>query len=367
MRHHVDPGELVAGRPLWIAGSVVRARQLTVENAALRARQARHDLSAHLVCDGAPAAVGADLRSNDGTIALSMPPLESVPLSCKAAPRLRQWTISAARELVSLGWGAGGKILMRLRGALASTALKCGGIKLGKAVATPDSPRPFRLFRRAADRKAEQPEALVFELAAPADPELAKTSPLPGMQIGAVEAHGFVPLLEIRPGRGVVMRGTCRAVRKIVRSPPPQAPSDAELTAAFLRTDAGKAARAVIEEKASKIVPSLTIPGKRPAEGAVVDLTWGVTNGTTMQLKNLRALAAFTPPDADAAPVWTELPPPRTVAGDKPTTTLEVGQEVAGKGALVVPKVGNEVRLLLVMEADYAVPLTRLEKQSFPP
>ena len=355
------------GRARWIAGSALKVEDFQGEFADLESREAKHQVEAHRGLDNAPAAVGARVRAVDGSVELSMTVTEQLPApQGHAATTLRGWVVSVGSAILSLNWAAGGRIAAHLRGVLSCRTLDCREVKFSEAIAEPAAAQPFRMFRRAANRKDRKPEALVIELAAPLDPEAARTNPPPGMQVGGMTAQGFVPLLEMRPGRGVIIRGNYNPKRELLRKPPADGPSDAALVAAFLRTDAGKAARGDIEKKAQNIGLVLDPPRWADERGGLVELSWTIKNVTTMTLKSLRVMAAVMPDNAKIAPVWIEQPP-SVLAGGIPTTALAPDQPATGNGSILIEEKGKKITigLLLVAEADYSVPVTKLDTKGF--
>lgn len=334
----------------WLAGSTLRAEDLSVEAQAIARVQALHEKRVHGDGEKSPV-VGARIRSVDGSVALSMPALERRSLKPGDMAMLRGWTISAQRTMLSLGWGAGRRILARIFGAVRCGSLSSTAVVFTQAVPEPANAGPFRLFCRAANSKEKKPAAIVIELAAPVKPEDAKENPPTGLRIGGRTSEGFIPLLEVQPGRGVIVRGNYVYRRELVRKPPTEGPTDEQLVQAFLRTEAGKAARAEIEKAKDEVDLGIKRPASVPS--GPFNLEWTVHNKTKMKLKNLRAMAAFMPRDQTVSPVWMQLPPPKAA-------TLDPGKDTSGEADMPArDATTGKLVLLLVMEADNGIPITR--------
>jgi hypothetical protein len=328
-------------RVRWLAGSLLTADALSAEHNDLAGRHALHERKAH--ADGA---VGARIRAVDGSVELSMPLARSQP---------RSWVVSVGREILALAWTAGAKAVGRVNGNLRSERLHSHAVRFTQAIPAPEAPKPFRLFRQAADRKQNKREMVVIELASPPDPDLAKEQPLPGLRIGPASPDGFLPLLEIQPGRGVVMRGTRKPTREIVRKPHSSGVSDEQLVQAFMNTDAGKAAREQIQTKGKNIKIQIINPVKTTIDATRTQVAfgWSFINTTDMNLKRLEVLAAIAPADRKTPAIWTKLP----YAGEKPLAPTKPAE---GRGSIVVPSAAPSPMLWVIAaaEADYGVAVT---------
>lgn len=394
-------------RVRWIAGSKSSASELDAEQDYLRERQTcAHEIRVHGRLTIPPngnakqklvphpdavvsVVVGALIRAVDRSVAAGLTALaglKPVPLESRqpaiANPRRRTWAVSIVRDILSIGWTGGAGIAGRIDGRLACDGLANGGaVRLTRAVPPPDAPRPFRLLRAAADRKAKTPETVIIELAAAADPNGPKEKPAPpqqsgakdaknesgptsagsgkptiGLRVGAADAGGFLSLMEIVPGRGVVMRGGKPNIigRRIVRKPPGTEPSDEQLAQAFLLTEAGKEERKKIEELANDLKLGVTFN----ESGEQWNISWTLENkGQDIKLKRIEARAALAGTDRTIAPAWTKLRPPKT-------PHLGKNEKIEGDDTKSLPPPPGQVPahppklFMIVAEADYGVPVT---------
>ena len=212
---------------------------------------------------------------------------------------------------------------------------------------------PFTLSLCAANPKTKTPETFLIEIASPPDPGALKNGFPPGLRIGAVIPAGFVSILQIQPGRGIVMSGEPKALRRIQRTSPATGPTDEELVQAFLRTDLGKSARQSIEGESDnlKIDPPKV---KWTAIDKVtdrLDFVWSVNNQTAKKLKNIRVMAAVTPDKFNVPPAWTIFSTP------PPNTELSPGAPLTGEGSMVraMSDRSKPLGLMVAAEADYGV------------
>jgi hypothetical protein len=394
-------------RVRWVAGSKSSALELDAEQDYLRERQTcAHEIRVHgrltippngiakqkhvpQPDDAASGAVGALVRAVDRSVAVGLTALaglKPVPVqsdqSAAVNPGRRNWAVSVIRDILSVGWTGGAGIAGRINGRLACDGLaSSGAVRLPQAVVMPDAPRPFRLLRAAADRKAKTPETVIIELAAAADPNGPKEKPAPpqqsdakdaknepaptsagsgkqtiGLRVGAADADGFLPLLEVVPGRGVLMRGGKPNIigRLIVRKPPGTEPSDEQLAQAFLRTEAGKEERKKIEKLANDLTLGVTFN----KSGGQWNISWTLENkGQVIKLKRIEARAALAGTDRTIAPAWTKLRPPKT-------PHLEKNEKIEGDDTKSLPPPPGQVPahppklFMIVAEADYGVPVT---------
>ena len=359
-----------------------------------------HEHCAHPSPDRAAVrTIGSRVRAVDGSVTLAMPPSEAIQRvtietrkDAAADYSLHGWVVAVGHDVLTLGWAAGSKIIGRLRGSLASDGLSCTAVQLMRSGPAPAAAKPFRLLRVAADRKAKTPETLMIELAGAGDPAAAKTKPdpapagtkgdadkssakpkvnlpPPGLRIGAAGADGFVPLLEVIPGRGIVMRGNVDEVRRIVRKPPSGEPSDEQLMQAFLRTDAGKKEVERIKAAAEKIVLAVSnTVVTDSAEKRRCDFGWTLTNSPDLTLSRLKVMATLmirdkvpTPGQLNPAPVWTEmLPPPEK-------TALAKGESTTGRNTVFGSKPDRThpswLGVLIAAESEYGLPVTAYLEQ----
>ncbi|ESW93810.1 hypothetical protein X770_00860 [Mesorhizobium sp. LSJC269B00] len=284
-----------------------------------------------------------------------------------------------------VGWTTGSKTRGRVLGNLSSGGLSCSALHLTSAGGpAPKAARPFRILRVAADAKAKTPEMMMIEVAAvnpdvvvappgsvgkhPQDNSTPKSA---GFRIGPDIAQGFLPLLDIVPGRGVVVRGNLFKQRMIVRKPPSSEPSEAQLMQAFLRTDAGKKELARIESAATGLkitIPSLS--STDAGEQCAWRLDWKLENNQEMKLKRLKVMATYMikpssikPNGLEPAPVFTEL-------HNVEKTGLDKGEEVHGSCSVSGPKPAmgqtSWVGIMIAAEADYGIPVTQFFQQQVP-
>lgn len=383
-------------RVRWVAGSRISASELDTEQDYLRQGQTLdHELRVHgRPDDAASGAVGALIRAVDRSVATGLTALAGLkPVavqpdpSAAVKPGRRNWAVSIVRDILSVGWTGGARIAGRINGRLACDGLSSGGaVHLTRAVPPPDAPRPFRLLRAAADRKAKTPETVIIELAAAADPNGPKEKPdaqqqsgakdakkesgasaaesgkpTIGLRIGAADTGGFLPLLEVVPGRGVVMRGGKPNIvgRRIVRKPLGNEQSDEQLAQAFLRTEAGQKERSRIQDAAKALVKGITVSFTESAKiSGQWDISWALKNDDQdIKLKRIGAMAALGSTDATIAPAWTQLRPPeisRLAKGGEPVK----GDDTKPLPAPEKPPPKPRKLLMIVAEADYGVPVT---------
>jgi hypothetical protein len=379
-------------RVRWVAGSPISASDLDAEQDYLCERQTdAHEIRVHgRVDDVAPGAVGALIRAVDRSVEIGLTALaglKPVPLLSdqSAVTGRRTWAVSIIRDILSVVWTGGASIAGRVKGMLACDGLSSGGaLRLMRAVPLPDAPKPFRLLRVAADGKAKTPEIVLIELAAAADPSGAKEKPVApepsgakeeprptgaqsgkptiGLRVGAAGAGGFVALMEVVPGRGVVMRGGDPKIvgRRIVRKPPGGEPSDEQLAQAFLRTEAGQKERIKIEAMAKNLETDLEIVTFKKS-GGQWNIRWTLKNkNQDIKLKRIEVMAALAPVDSKIAPVWTKLRPPEKSHLLKGETTMgDDTKSLPAPPTLAIGPTFEPRRLLMIVaEADYGVPVT---------
>jgi hypothetical protein len=363
----------------WLAGSKLNPAALDCEQTDLERRQRDvHEGSAHPDSTASTGNVIATrVRAPDGSVMLAMYPSEAArrlaigSAGAAVGVSLRGWLVAVGHDVLTLTWEAGSRIAGRLRGHLASDGLSCAAMRLAQPGPAPTVAKPFRLLRVAADRKAKTPETLMIELAAAGDPAAAKAKPdpananhpPPGLRIGAADANGFVPLLEVIPGRGVVMRGNVKPVRRIVRKPPGSEPSDEQLMQAFLRSDAGKKELRRIKEDTANIKLDFKSPTVSDGNRRC-DFSWTLTNGADLKLSRLKVMATLMirdevtdPSKTTPAPVWTELASPEKTKLSKGESAGKSNNTVVGSAT---PGAGQDLFLgvLVAAESDYGVPVT---------
>lgn len=366
-------------RVYWHAGSALTAAEFVAEQKYADCRQSKHDEAHGNSASGGTGIIGNRVRAVDGSVELTLEHADTMLPLHQMADAKRSFAVSVGRRILELGWAAGSRLTARLRGGLASRELSCASLRLTQAGPAPASSNPFRMLRVAADRKAKTPEMLMIELAAAADPDAANAKPDPasenakagsskaqkagpplGMRIGSMSAGSFLPLLEIVPGRGVIMRGNVTEHRRIERKPPGSEPSDEQLARAFLRTEAGKKERdriqKIVDDGLELKIPSCsaigTNAGVRP-----VTFSWKLSNpDQDVELLRLKVMAALSPvAPTKAAPAWTEVKRPSK------KTTLAKGEtiEEAASVSLLHPGGTSKLMLMIAAEADYGLAVVK--------